>query len=150
MNILVGDLETDGFDPSIIWVVGVLDYHTDEFVAYTGEDVAEGLMRLAAADVVIGHNFIGYDARISEKLTDGLISFDQERIADTLIMGRKLLPDMRKQKLEVWGEILGLPKIQFNEGFDKFVPSMVPYCKRDCEVTKMVFDFLMSLPATDD
>jgi hypothetical protein len=144
-EILIGDLETDGFDPSIIWVVGVLDYATDEFTAYMGEDVAEGLLRLSMADLVIGHNFIDYDAGVAEKLTEGLITFDRERIVDTLKLGRKLLPDMKCQKLEEWGDILGLPKIVFNEGFSRFHPKMVPYCERDCRLNKRVFDFLMEL-----
>ena len=145
MSILVGDLETDGFKPHNIWVVGVLDYATDEFTAYTGENVAEGLMRLAEADLVIGHNFSDYDAAVIEKLTDGMIVIDPAKIVDTLTLGRRVLPEMKCQKLEEWGEILGWPKIKFDEGFDQFRQSMVPYCQRDCEVTKRVFDFLMEL-----
>jgi DNA polymerase III alpha subunit (gram-positive type) len=145
VSILIGDLETDGFKPDNIWVVGVLDYDTGKFDSYTGENIAEGLLRLAEADLVIGHNFIGYDMEVAEKLTGGLVKFDRDRIVDTLVLGRKLLPEMKSQKLEVWGEMLGLPKIQFNEGFERFTPTMVPYCQRDCEVTKMVFDFLMEI-----
>lgn len=148
MSILVADLETNGLDPSLIWVVGVLDYDTDEFRAYTGEDVAEGLMRLAEADLVVGHNFLTYDAPVIEKLTDGLIVLDRERIVDTLQLGRKLLPEMKCQKLEEWGNILGLPKIVFTEGFHRFHPNMIPYCERDCRLDKNVFDFLMSYEAS--
>ena len=31
MSILIGDIETNGLNPNTIWVVGVLDYETDEF-----------------------------------------------------------------------------------------------------------------------
>ena len=145
MTVLVADLETNGFDPDTIWVVGVLDYDSDDFRAYTGEDVAEGLLRIMEADLVIGHNFIDYDAGVAERLTGGMISLDRERIVDTLKLGRKLLPDMKCQKLEEWGEILGLPKIKFNESFERFHPSMIPYCERDCRLNKMIFDFLMEV-----
>lgn len=145
MSILVADLETDGFNPSIIWVVGILDYTTDEFTAYTDENVAEGLMRIAEAELVIGHNFLGYDAEVAEKLTGGLIQIDREKVYDTLLMGRQLLPDMKCQKLAEWGDLLGLPKIVFNEGFESFHPLMVPYCERDCRLNKRVFDFLVEV-----
>ena len=150
MSILIADLETNGFTPDTIWVVGILDYDTDEFRSYTGEDVAEGLMRIAEADLVIGHNFGVYDAAVIDKLTDGLIIIDVDRIVDTLAMGRRLLPEMKKQSLEEWGDILGLPKIVFNEGFDRFHPKMVPYCERDCRLNKRVFDFLIEIQDAQD
>jgi hypothetical protein len=145
MTILIADLETDGLKPSIIWVVGILDYETDEFRAYVGDEVAEGLMRIAEADLVIGHNFTDYDARVIKKLTDSIITIDRDRIVDTLALGRKLLPHMKCQKLEEWGDILGLPKIIYTEGFSRYNPKMVPYCERDCRLNKRVFDFLIEV-----
>lgn len=141
-NILVGDIETDGLHPSRIWVVGVLDYNTNHFTSYTGDDIPEGLVRLAEADLCIGHNFIGYDVKHIERLTDGLVTFDRGKIVDTLQLGRKVVPGMDNYKLETWGEILGYPKIHFNR-FDVFDPLMVPYCERDCEISAKIFRFLM-------
>lgn len=143
MSILVGDIETNGFKPSIIWVVGIIDYNTRKFKSYTGDAVAEGLLRLAEAECVIGHNFKDYDAKQIERLTDGLVTIDNEKIVDTLELSRKVEPTLSNHKLETWGEILGRPKIDFKR-FDKFDPLMVPYCRRDCEINLDLFNYLMS------
>ena len=142
-NILVGDIEANGLNPTIIWVVGVLDYNTGIFTGYTGDDVPEGLLRLAEADVVIGHHFKGYDAKHIERLTEGLVRFDHSKIVDTLELSRRVEPGLKNHKLETWGEILGHPKIEFNK-FDVYDPKMVPYCQRDCEINAQLFTYLMS------
>ena len=146
MNILVADLETDGLldDVTTIWMVGILDHTTDEFTAYVGDDVAEGLMRLQAADLIIGHNWNGYDAKVIQMLTEGLCDLSGITVADTCEMARAAFPSMPNHKLKTWGEMLGLPKMD-SPSFDTFSPEMVPYCERDVRVTKMLFDFLMEI-----
>jgi DNA polymerase III alpha subunit (gram-positive type) len=143
---ICADIETDGLRPNNIWVVGILSLDTDEWTAYTHADdnIAEGLMRLAEADLVVFHNGNDYDIPVIERLTDGLVKFDRSRVIDTLKMGRKLVPEMRSQKLEEWGKIFEQPKVLF-EAWEKYDPEMVPRCKRDCEITKMVFNFLLEL-----
>lgn len=146
MAILVADIETDGLRPNNIWVVGILDYETNEWTAYTDADdnIVEGLIRLAEADLVIFHNGRDYDVPVIERLTDGLITFDRDKVFDTLLEGRKLLPEMKCQKLAEWGEIFNVPKVLF-EAWENYDPEMVPRCKRDCEITKLLFDFLLKL-----
>jgi DNA polymerase III alpha subunit (gram-positive type) len=144
MSILVGDLETNGLKPNRIWVVGIKDVETGEYTSYVGdEEVPIGLMRLAEADVVIGHNFKGYDAKVIEKLTDGLIKIDENKIVDTVELSRKLFPEMPNHKLETWGEIFEFPKIKYDKGFEKFHPEMVPYCAVDVELNAKLYDFFM-------
>lgn len=143
-KILVGDIETDAIHmPHNIWMVGVLDWTTDEFTAYHGEDVAEGLLRLQEADLLIGHNFRGYDAKNIRRMTDGLVSLDNSKIMDTMELGRRLVK-MPDHKLKSWGEIFDFPKGDFKD-FSRFSPEMIPYCERDCRLTKKVFDFLNEL-----
>ena len=144
MSILVGDLETNGFKPDRIWVVGVLDVETDEYTSYVGDDVAVGLMRLAEADLVIGHNFKEYDAKVISKLTESVIEIPNEKIIDTLELGRMLFPQMPNHKLATWGEMLGLAKIEYEGGFDEFNEDMLPYCERDCRVNKLLYEFLLT------
>jgi DNA polymerase III alpha subunit (gram-positive type) len=138
-EILVGDLETDGFDPSQIWVVGILNLETDEYKSYTGDDIAEGLCRLADADLVVGHNFKKYDAAVIEKLSHGVIKIDHDKIDDTWELSRELFPELPNHKLETWGEILGSPKIKYNKGFAKFHPEMLPYCEQDVRLNADVY-----------
>lgn len=143
-EILIADLETDGLKPSKIWMVGILDYNTDEFTSYVGDDeVPIGLMRIAQAERVIGHNFRGYDKKVIEKLTEGLIKLDNARIDDTVEISRSLFPKMDNHKLATWGEIFGFPKLDFHN-FDEWDPKMIPYCQRDCELNKVLYDFFLT------
>lgn len=139
MNIVIADIETNGFNPDTIWVLGILDLYTDDYVSYEGDDIPHGLMRLAEADLIIGHCFKSFDAVQIKKLTDGLINIPKEKIIDTHEYSRKLF-EMEKHTLETWGELLGIPKLGNTiTDFFSFDPAMIPYCKRDCEITKETF-----------
>lgn len=147
MCILVADTETNGLKPSIIWVLGILDYETNEYTSYTGDDVPIGLLRLIEADVIVGHNWRGYDQPHITRLTEGLIQVPNEKIVDTLELSRKMVK-MKNHGLESWGELFGLPKTKNTiPDFDRFWPEMVPYCQRDVEITKKVFDLMIELAA---
>lgn len=144
-EILVADLETDGLKPNRIWVVGIISMETGEYRAYVGdEEVPEGLMRLANAERIIGHSFKSYDAQVISKLTEGLIVIDPDKIDDTVEISRALFPNLKNHKLKTWGEILGVPKIEYTGGFDEFHEDMLPYCKRDVELNKLLYEFLLS------
>ncbi len=141
LSILIGDIETDAIHmPRNLWMVGVLDYFTDEFTAYHGDDVVDGLLRLSEADLVIGHNFKGYDIKNIERMTDQLVMFDRSRVVDTLDLSRKHAK-LKDHKLKTWGEMFSFPKGDFTD-FSRFSPEMIPYCERDCRLTKLIFDLL--------
>jgi DNA polymerase III alpha subunit (gram-positive type) len=143
-RILIGDIETNAIHmPHSIWMVGVLDWRSNEFTAYHGDNVVDGLLRLAEADVTLGHNWRQYDVKNIERMTDRLVTFDQSKIIDTLELSRKLCK-LKDHKLKTWGEMFGFPKGDYTD-FSRFRPEMIEYCKRDCEITKMVFDFLNEL-----
>lgn len=144
MTRIIADIETDGLKPSVIHLVGILDLDTLEYTSYQGDEIVVGLTLMAEAELLVGHNLLGFDLPVIENLTDGLIQFDRARVVDTLMLGRKLLPDMKSQSLEEWGAVLGLPKLP-SPIFERFTPEMLPYCQRDCELSKMVFDFLWEL-----
>lgn len=141
LSVLIGDIETNAIHmPTDIWMVGVLDYDSDEFTAYHGDDVVDGLLRLAEADLVIGHNFKGYDIKNIERMTNRLVTFDMSRVIDTLNLSRKFA-DLKDHKLKTWGEMFNFPKGDYHD-FSRFRPEMIPYCERDCRLTKLVFDIL--------
>lgn len=143
MGTLIADIETDGFVPQRIWMIGLLDYETDIFESYVGEDrVPEAIMRMKDADLLIGHNLRGYDVFQIERLLEGLVKFDPDRIVDTLELARAVFPHFEKHGLESWGERLGFPKLEYKV-FDRFEPQMVPYCERDCRLTRKLLDHLL-------
>lgn len=142
-EILIADIETNGFQPNEIFVVGIINLQTDKFDAYYGEQIPYALIRLANAHTVIGHNFRQFDAVQIRKLSDGLIDLQQNQIVDTLEFSRELFPQMDSHSLDTWGEILQFPKGSV-KSFKEFSPELIPYCERDCRLTKMIFEFLSS------
>lgn len=140
---LVGDLETNAiYEPSIIHMVGIVDFATDEYTSYHGDAVPEGLIRLSQADLVIGHNFRLYDAAQIERMTDGLIVIPKDKIIDTLDLSRSLVQDFPDHKLSTWGDALGFPKGDHKD-FSRYTPAMDIYCERDCRLTKRIFEFMV-------
>lgn len=143
MSVLIADIECESLKPTTIHMVGILDYFTDTFTDYHGDDVAEGLVRLASASQVIFYNGIGYDVPVIERLTEGMIMFERTRIIECLDLSRKYVT-MKNHKLATWGELFDFPKGDHND-FTKWSPEMSVYCERDCRLTKKVFDILNEL-----
>lgn len=143
MSVLIADIECDSLKPTTIHMVGVLDYFTDEFIDYNGDNVAEGLIRIAEASQVIFYNGLGYDVPVIERLTEGMISLKKDRIIECLDLSRKYVT-MKNHKLATWGELFDFPKGDHTD-FTKWSPEMSVYCERDCRLTKKVFDILNEL-----
>lgn len=142
---LVADIECNGFKPDRIWVLGIYDLDLKVYQSYVGDDeVPNGLLRLLDADIVVGHYFKGFDAKVIRDLTEGLVNIPNEKIHDTVEIGRALFPNMPDQKLQSWGEILGFPKLDYDGGFDEFNPDMVPYCQRDVELNAALYEFFLA------
>ncbi len=125
-------------------MISMTDLMTGETCSYIGDDVADGIMVMLEADMLVGHNIRYYDIPQIEKLSGGLVQFDPRKIVDTLEMSRKLLPSQRKHSLEFWGNILGLPKLK-SPLFEKHTPEMTVYCERDVAVNVLVFHHLLEL-----
>lgn len=142
-EILIADLETDGFDPTRIWVVGILDYGTGEYRSYTGDDVVEGLVRLMEAGLVVGHNFKKFDAAQIRRLTDGLIDIPNDRIYDTYEKSSKIFgKHVKKHGLRAWGELFEFEKGDHSD-FSRLSPEMITYCERDVRITAKLFELLL-------
>lgn len=144
MTVLIGDIEANGLRPNQIWMVGIIELDSGVFTPYVGDDVAEGIMRLAEAELFVGHHIEGYDVPVMERLTEGLVKFEKVRLIDTLPLARSLMPGLENYKLGSFGDMFGLPKLPFRE-FDRFTPEMIPYCQRDCEINLRLFQHLLTL-----
>lgn len=141
MNLLF-DIETDGLTPTVIHMIGIIDLDTNKYFSFNGDDVAEAIVLLSEADLLVGHNVLGYDIRVMEKLTGGLVKFDTSRVVDTLPLARDLIPGLANYKLSTLGKIVGLSKLEA-PSFQTYTPLMETYCRRDCEVSALLFHYLM-------
>ena len=71
---LIFDIETDGLynDVTCIHCIGIHDLNTEETYVFndvgTQQPVTKGIQLLEDADIIVGHNIIGYDLPVIRKL----------------------------------------------------------------------------------
>lgn len=132
------DLEANGLDPDTIWCVVTLENDVPT-VHTTPETLSEALRSPVS---VVGHNLIGYDIPVLEKLWG--ISVASDRIIDTLVLSRLFDPSKSGgHSLRNWGNELGFPKGDHDD-WSKLSQEMVNYCIQDVKVTQAVHKRLQS------
>ena len=152
---LVLDIETDSRH-SKIWLCYTHNSDTDEYVCHTKPDTLIPLIN--KAERLIGHNLIGFDAPILNRVWGTRIGL--KKVRDTLIMSRLLNPSIENgHSLEAWGKRLKNNKVEYsrlwhwwaNKPYDKdsTEPYDTPwdnlnrfYCKQDVAVTVQLYRYL--------
>lgn len=94
------------------------------------------------ADEVVGHNIIGFDAPVLEAVWN--IKIPANKQTDTLVLSRLAHADERKHSLEVWGEKLKFPKIDFHDYDGGLTEEMKGYCAQDVALTARVHQTLLA------
>lgn len=155
---LIWDLESDGLLGNVTKVhcIAILDTHTGVNTLYDPLSVPFGIAALQHADCICGHNIIGYDLPVLEKL----YGFKPTgTVIDTLVMSRTAYRDLLAREssrckagvkpgshaLESWGVRLGFPKGDYGkqeDAWDHYTEEMGEYCKQDVEVTRAVYEHL--------
>lgn len=164
--ILVSDIEANGLYNEVTEVHCIVtkDKATGEVRKFFDKDIGEqpngsiedGVRYLSSADMVVGHNWIGYDIRVLNKLYPIIYPFTPDKVRDTYI--RSLMFDPHRQKhrdcpvskttvdgrkqigphgLENWGYIVGRGKVE-HEDWTKFTPEMLHRCVEDVHITDLV------------
>ena len=106
---LIFDIETDGLLENVttIHCLVIHDLETKTTYSYndTGnqEPVSRGIQRLNDADSIIGHNIVGYDLPVIDKLFPWFV---RPYVVDTLLLSRLYHADMMKldKKSQLEGE----------------------------------------------
>lgn len=157
MTRLIVDIETNS-TASHIWLCCTKDIDTGE--VWTWKEATDELREyLNKAEVIVGHNFISFDAPILNRLWNTKIRLSQ--IHDTLILSRLLNPVREDgHSLDSWGNRLGLNKIDYSkiwswitgtfldknnssQPFDEPVVNLLEYyCIRDVELTGKLYEHL--------
>ncbi|OUV27050.1 MAG: hypothetical protein CBC48_14690 [bacterium TMED88] len=120
----------------------------------------EGIDALRRADVLIGHNIIGYDIPLIKEAYD----FDYKgQVIDTLVLSRLFYPHIvdrdnvrrplgmpqklyGRHSLEAWGYRLKCFKGDFGKheaAWDIYTPEMLDYCIQDTEVTVKLYELML-------
>ena len=95
MKIVISDIETNGLDDSDkLWICGGKDIKTGETTRFDNCHADPVAMREAIAwykscDLIVGHNFIQFDAVQLNKLFGARV-IDPTKVLDTLIISRLL------------------------------------------------------------
>ena len=160
---LVFDLETNGLldDVTQVHCLVIYDSEADQTVHYNDqgneEPIVRGVQRLEDADVIVGHNVLGYDIPVLHKLYPW---FDPKALViDTLLLSRLYHTDMMavdkkrniqpmperlygRHSLESYGYRLKEYKGEFGKTSDwqEWSPEMETYCAQDVNVTVKLCD----------
>ena len=125
------DIETNGLDPDTIWVAvtmqdGEIQEHYDR----------DSLSQALSGDfTVVGHNLIGFDLPVLDKLWG--ITVDKRRVRDTLVLSRLGNPQREGgHKLANWG---GKGN---HDDWSCLSREMVDYCVQDVHVTAKAYNKL--------
>ena len=124
---LTFDIECNGLNPDKIWCIVAKEYKGDTFIfTYDKDNIEEGIKLLQQADTLIGHNIIGFDIPVLNKLY-GVDLIKDKEIIDTLVMSRLFNPVREGgHGLESWGYRLKVYKAEQPEKWDEFHHQMVP------------------------
>lgn len=163
---LLFDIETNGLPRKgmdCIHCIVAKDLDTEQVFRFndTGsiQSVTNGITLLQEADVLIGHNIVGFDIPVIQQI----YPFFQTKavLYDTLILSRMFFPDIlsrdyRKKpigmpaklygrhSLEAWGYRLGDYKGEFGKTTDwsDWSMEMEDYCEQDVHVGHSVFNLM--------
>ena len=138
-NYVYIDIETDGLNPSVIWVACCRHNGVTEVIC-NEEDFNAYVSSKGEAKWVF-HNGIGFDVPVVARLWN--FTFPRNSIVDTLVLSR--LADPSKSgghSLRNWGNILGFPKGDHSD-WSRLSEEMITYCMQDVEVTQAVHEKLL-------
>lgn len=123
------DIEADNLrdEATVIHCVCVLNLQTKSEQTFT--DAASFRAWLEAEDLIlVGHNFLAYDAPVLNKLWGTRIGVS--KVVDTFVLSQMYNPNIGAHGLDAWGERLGYAKGDHTD-FSRFTPEMLKYCQRD-------------------
>lgn len=149
---VICDVEANGFDPTKLWCIVCREIDTSIVHTFVRPDLNPDPFLAFAKKVTvwIGHNFIGYDRVVINKLVSG-INIEYTNCLDTLVCSRLFNFDVEDgHSLAAWGNRLGCPKTEFKE-FDEYedpekerdrLKRCVSYCVDDTFTNREMFLFL--------
>ena len=137
---LVFDIEANGLNPDKVWCIVAKDVRFGHTHKFDVNNIKQGISLLNKTDTLIGHNILGYDLPVLEKL----YNFKYKgKVIDTLVLSRLFNPVRDNgHSLESWGQRLGTNKLD-KPDFSVYSPEMLTYCERDVALNDKVYKALL-------
>lgn len=136
---IVLDIEANGLNPDKIFCIVTADVDSGQSKSYTPDMINQ--FNLDGVQEIIGHNILGYDIPVLERLLD--LDFSNIKLTDTLVLSRLFNPVRDGgHSLAAWGQRLGYPKGDHTD-FTQFTDEMLEYCERDVQVNIKTYKKLM-------
>lgn len=142
---LVCDLETDGLLADVTKIhcivtkdadTGVMKQYHDSYEFDSDGSIEEGIRQLEKADVIVFHNYIGFDRKVIKKLYP---SFKEPKWDDTFILSQILYSNLVKShSIAEWGRIFQQPK-PGHEDWSKLSEDMLHRCREDTHIGYKLF-----------
>jgi DNA polymerase I-like protein with 3'-5' exonuclease and polymerase domains len=115
---------------------------------------ADSLQQYLEGEQVVGHNIIGFDAPILNKVWG--VGIPDNTLMDTLVMSRLYKPDIEvvlpkegkaptPHSLEAWGYRLGSHKIGFTDFDGGWTQEMATYCEQDVLLLEKLYSHLSTV-----
>ena len=139
-KVWVLDIESDGFDPTVIYCVCVKNLGTGEVKSFLDK---ESFNAFHSPDYrYIGHYILNFDVPVINRLWN--TGIDLSVCIDTIVLSYLYNPGIDGgHSLDAWGHRLGILKGSFSD-WSKFTPEMLSYCIQDVEVTYELYKQLTS------
>lgn len=173
-NDIVYDIEADGFifESTKVWTICLTHVQTQTKLKINPFKEADAkrkfldfIFSFGECPRIIGHFILGYDNFVVQNLLDIKFTVGRDTIegksvqfVDSYYLSMFLNPDRQGHSIEAFGEILGLPKIDWRgkaielglidknapDGaeFMQWHPEMDVYCDRDVDVNVLVYQYL--------
>ena len=146
---LVYDIETDGLLDELTTIHCLVAHNLDTGNTYCYSDadnslpsIEDGVSLLKNADVLIGHNIIGFDHMAIRKLYG--VDLSNVKSIDTWIMSQVLnYRRPHKHGLKGWGEYINNSKIDYDD-WTAYSKEMLRYCKQDVMLNVDIYHILMA------
>jgi DNA polymerase-1 len=138
---VVIDIEANGLEnPTKIWCIVCKDIDSGKVYVFREGDY-EGFIEFAKGVTLwIGHNLLGYDQPVIDRLVGSNIVLPN-LVCDTLIISKLNNYSRDGHSVEDYGEEFGLPKGDNHQiaFFTKWSKELEDYCIRDVEITERIY-----------
>lgn len=140
---IIFDIEANGkelYNVTEVHCICTYNTITQESRSYYHDNLLDGVNLLSKASILCGHNIIGYDLLVLEKIFKGF-TYSGE-LVDTYILSTLINPDRHNgHSIESYGLQFGIPKDTFSK-FDTFSFELLSRCERDVELNYKVYQYL--------